>query len=514
MSMRTIHRAAVATAGVLVLGPIGTSMMPAEATSGEVVVLRLAGIDGSVYDSPMYVGPQRFVESLDEVSGGRLRVELVEGYGDGAADNESRLIEAIATGAVDGGWPATRSFAAAGIEGLDAVEAPMTITSYAGEKALVSAPVADMLLEQLDGSGVLGLGLAVGELRRPRAAEAPLLTLEDWQGVGFAVFDSEIQAEAIRALGGEPVAAGFARADEIAAGNLGGAEGGATAIGGVSPVAPYVTANVVLWPKVFVLSINEDRFASLTDEQQTWVRDAADIAVQASRDATFDDSIAVQAACDAGSRFVDASTDEIEALRTAFAPVIERLAADPVDGPILAELQAIAAEHPGPEPLDITDNCREATAAGSGEFVVPDETSELPDGIYRVEVTLSDVQAAGIDNSPGWTGTWTLTIDDGTYQMTCRPIENPGKDCGSSTYEGPLEAGYVRGTGDVVHFVYDAEVHSALTGCATTPEVAPPCYPIPTYSVTWSLDGDVLTFSDSQPFVVYDKVLEPWTKIG
>jgi TRAP-type C4-dicarboxylate transport system substrate-binding protein len=512
--MRTIEQLGVAAAGILALNALGSVSTSVHATGADAMVLRLAGIDGSIYDSPMYIGPQRFVESLDEVSGGLLRVELTEGYGDGAPDNETRLVEAIASGALDGGWPATRSFAAAGIDGLDAVEAPMTISSYAAAKALVTGPAADMLLEQLDGSGVVGLGLAVGELRRPRAAEAPLLAPQDWAGVRFAVFDSEIQHEAVRALGAEPVAAGFARTDEIAAGNLRGAEGGATAIGGVSPVAPFVTANVVLWPKVYMLSFNADRFESLTDEQQGWVHEAADRAVQASVDADFDEPVAVQAACEAGSRFVDASPADVEAMRTAFAPVVERLAADLVDGPILAEIQAIAAEHPGPEPLDVPDSCREATATQDAAMVVPDEVSELPDGTYEVEITLADVAAAGIDNSPGWTGTWTLTIEDGTYQMSCRPVENPGKDCGSSTYEGALDAGYVRGTGNVVYFVYDAEVHSALTGCATTPEVVPPCYPLPTYAVTWALDGDLLTFSDSEPFVVYDKVLEPWTRIG
>jgi TRAP-type C4-dicarboxylate transport system substrate-binding protein len=500
---------------VLLVAGCGPEARSADRTGAETVVLRLAGIDGSIYDSPMYIGPQRFVESLDEVSGGRLRVELAEGFGNGAADNESRLVEAIASGAVDGGWPATRSFSAAGIRGLDAVEAPMTISSYAAERALVSGPVADMLLEQLDGSGVHGLGLAVGELRRPRAAGAPLLSPEDWAGARFAVFDSEVQHEAIRALGAEPVAVGFARADEIAAGNLRGAEGGATAIGGISPVAPFATANVVLWPKVFVLSFNAERFESLTDEQQGWVDEAADRAVQASLEAAFDEAVAVQDACESGSLFVDASSEDVEALRTAFAPVVERLAADPVDGPILAELQAIAAEHPGPEPLDIPDSCREAATPTTAGVEVPKDVSGLPNGTYRVTITAGDVEAAGITNDGGWTGVWTMTIEDGTYQMSCRPVENPVKDCGgSSAYEGALEAGYIRGTGNVVYFVYDAELHSALTRCATTPEVAPPCHPLPTYSVTWSLDGDLLTFSDSQPLVFYDKVLKPWTRIG
>jgi hypothetical protein len=245
------------------------------------------------------------------------------------------------------------------------------------------------------------------------------------------------------------------------------------------------------------------------------VREAANRAVQASVEADFDETVDLQAACEAGSRFVDASSEYVEALRTAFAPVVERLAADPVDGPILAELRAIAAMHPGPEPLDMPDSCREATAPQDAGVVVPDEVSGLPNGTYRVTITAGDLEAASISNDEGWTGVWTLTIEDGTYQMSCRAVENPVKDCGgSSTYEGALEAGYVRGTGNVVHFVYDAEMHSALTGCTTTPEVLPPCHPLPTYSVTWSLDGDLLAFSDSQPFVVYDKVLEPWTRIG
>ena len=66
-------------------------------------------------------------------------------------------MKAITSGEVDGGWPSTRAFANAGITGLETVEAPMTLTSYAAEKALVSGPVADKLLAELDGTGVVGL---------------------------------------------------------------------------------------------------------------------------------------------------------------------------------------------------------------------------------------------------------------------------------------------------------------------------------------------------------------------
>ena len=59
----------------------------------------------------------------------------------------------------------------------------MTITSYDAEKELVSGPVADTVLGRLEGTGVVGLSLAVGPLRRPFAAGGPLLGPEDWKGV-------------------------------------------------------------------------------------------------------------------------------------------------------------------------------------------------------------------------------------------------------------------------------------------------------------------------------------------
>ena len=146
---------------------------------------------------------------------------------------------------------------------------------------------------------------------------------------------------------------------------------------------------------------------------------------------------------------------------------------------------------------------------------VSDEISSLPEGVYRVDVNLVDVDGAGLSNGSGWTGTWTMTIQDGTYAMTCRPIEDPDVDCGGafSTGEIPhdavLEAGYVRGSENVIAFVYDADIHSRLTGCEL------PCFPLPTYEMTWALDGDTLTFGEGPgSYEAYQMMINPWTKVG
>ena len=75
-----------------------------------------------------------------------------------------------------------------------------------------------------------------------------------------------------------------------------------------------------------------------------------------------------------------------------------------------------------------------------------------------------------------------------------------------------LDAGYLRGSDGVVYFVYDAKVHSELSGCE------PPCFPVPTYSLIWEVDGDDIIFSDLQGGEAVDtwageKMIEPWRKI-
>ena len=181
------HRWPAATAGVALLAVSGSGLTAhvADKTGSDTVVLHLATIDGDVNPSGMYNAPQVFVDSLESVSGGQLQVDVTTTYDDGAPDAESRLVESIASGSVDGGWPATRAFANAGIDGLQAIEAPMTITNFAAEKELVSSSTADTVLAQLEGSGVVGLGLGVGPLRRPFAADAPLLAAADWAGARF-----------------------------------------------------------------------------------------------------------------------------------------------------------------------------------------------------------------------------------------------------------------------------------------------------------------------------------------
>jgi TRAP-type C4-dicarboxylate transport system substrate-binding protein len=504
------------------VGPIvaaGCSQAGTDKAGGEIITLRLASID-EVNSNGQSYGVAAFVEQLGAVSGGRLKVELTTDYGGGSADAESKLVKGIADGTVDGGWPATRAFGGAGIAGLAVVEAPLMITTYAAEKAVVSGPVAGKLLARLSGSGVVGLGLAVGPLRRPMAEKAPLLGPEDWHGATFRVYNSAVQADTVRALGGTPLNRGFEWVDEVRAGKLRGIEFDVAQYhhNGVAPLAGNINGNVVLWPKVYVFSLSKKRYDTLTERQRGWVRKAAAQATKVSVDATYDETSLARELCARGARFPEATPAQLSALQAAVSPVIDQLGTDPADAELLRELQAIARQHPGTDPLHVPADCRGDTAGAETVGAIPTETSSLPAGVYRVEITKADVANAGGDPTRTHpSGTWTLVVKDGRYEIMCRPIADPGDDCGKAVYDGPLELGDLKGSGDTVYFVPNAERMAARTGCKlpVSSELAGHCGPNEPYRMTWRVAGDTLVFSDAIGRAADLTYLsEPWQKIA
>jgi TRAP-type C4-dicarboxylate transport system substrate-binding protein len=497
---RRVAARAVIAIMVLTMTAACQTTQGADKTGGDTVVLTLATFEPVPNANGQNHGPEAFVENLGKVSQGRLKVELKTDYGDGAADAESQVVRAIASGEVDGGWPATRAFARAGVPGLEVVEAPLTIASYAAQKALVSGPVAGKLLARLDGSGVVGLGLTVGPLRRPFAAGQPLLAPEDWKGMTFRVFNSPVQADAVRALGATPADLSVSFIDQIKEGTLRGAEFDIAQYehNGNGPEAGNVTANVVLWPKVFVLALSQKRFDALTPQQQGWVREAAAQAVKASVDAPYEEATAARSLCARGVRFLDATPGQLQGLRAKLRPVLDKLAADPTGAQLLGDLQAIAVQHPGPEAPAVPASCTTQGVADNGSLgPVPASTSALADGVYRRQVTHDDVAAAGGDPGDHPAGIWTLTVRRGTYEVRCRPVPGPGQVCGGTVEDRPLEVGDLRGTGKIVYFVPDAQRLSWLTGCKlpVSNTLSDHCGPDDPYRVAWAISGDKLTLT-------------------
>lgn len=513
----------VALAVATLMAAAGCSPGGAEDKAGaDTIVLKLATIDGQVNTNGYGYAAEPFVEALPRVSGGRIRVEVETTYGGGSAASESELVQAIAEGEVDGGWPSVRAFAGAGIPGLAALEAPLIITSYPAEKAIARGDAADIVRRTLDGAGIEVLGLAVGPLRRPFGVKSFLLSVGDWQEMRFRSYNSPTQNRTIEALGGKAVQAGVDWPDLAQGGELDGIEFDVAQYlaNGYRLQAGKVVSNVVLWPKMAVLSLNQKLWDGLSTRQREWIRRAADRAVQASIAGHYPDDDIAEELCGRGVRFRSASPDDLLALHRAVQPVIDQLANDPKEAPLLREVQAAADRYPGPDTITVPASCTtEATLPHDSD--IPSTYAPIPAGIYRKEISEDDVAAAGLANNDGTSGIWTLEVAHGHWYVSCRPLSSPGVDCGQSVADGYLDAGSFYGDKHAVWMVSEPEVLAEATGCKLPANdsgseghcYGPPPGAGPPPRLEWTLDGDDLVFRSNGLSGAFETVLKPYVRI-
>lgn len=349
-SLRTLRAGVLGAVVMAVLVGGCGSVEPTDRSGGETVHLQFASISDQAEG-------QDFIRALTEVSGGRMMVDVTPLYGDEAPTAEAHLVSAIAAGEVDGGWPGARAFAEGGIPGLQAIEAPLAITSYAALSELLSPPAADQVLSTLEGSGVVGLGLIARGLRRPFSSESPLLGPADWKGITYRSFNSPVQSATIEALRATPKVIGFHWQEQVADGQL---RGGDMAVEGFleqgfASSVQHAAANVVLWPTVPVLSVSQKRYDSLTGTQREWLRQAAARAVTASlaSGTPQQQNAAAQELCIQGVEFRSATKAQLAGLHRQVEPVRQRLRDDPTTARVMAVVDTITAKHPDPDALDV-----------------------------------------------------------------------------------------------------------------------------------------------------------------
>jgi TRAP-type C4-dicarboxylate transport system substrate-binding protein len=125
----------------------------------------------------------RFAEVVDRLSGGEVRIKVVNAFGSYAADAQIQAVRAVAAGELDMGLVGSNAFDSVGVTSLEALSAPLLIDSYALENAVLADPLADRLLEGLGAAGVTGLGMGPGHFQLPIARDRALLGTTEAQGV-------------------------------------------------------------------------------------------------------------------------------------------------------------------------------------------------------------------------------------------------------------------------------------------------------------------------------------------
>jgi TRAP-type C4-dicarboxylate transport system substrate-binding protein len=385
---RTLIAALVATTLVAAACGADTSGGDKAGGAGEPVILRMADTGSSLSSNLSYVpAVEAFVQRVTELSAGHLRIDMADTSGNSAPDAEQQVVRDVAAGKADLTYVGARAFDTLNVTSFQALQAPMLIDSYALQDAVIKSAIPGQMLDGLKTLGLSGLGMLGGGILKP-IAKRPLLSLADWHGITFQSYRSQVGADAIRALGATPT-------DTVAGLNAGLDDGSIQGyarslltyeLNGNEVGAPFVTANVNLWPNMIVLVANPASLARLTDEQRGWLQQAAADAAAGSRNLVDREDQIVPAVCQAGAHLANASDADLAALRQAFGPVYSRLEQDPQTKSFIEQIRSLKQSLPVNPPLTIPAGC---AAPASTPSVAPSPTDPLAGTWVTAKITES-----------------------------------------------------------------------------------------------------------------------------
>ncbi len=427
---------------------------------------------------------EEFARQVETLSDGLVRIEPVwkatgETGPDAFDDWDQKVARLVVDGELEMGLIPARAWDTEGVTELRPLNAPFLVTSGDLTARVVSGDIAERMLEGLDEAGVRGLALIPEGMRYVMSFTEPMVTLEDFDGALVRAPWSATTYATFVALGATPDDV-TANDEAIEAGEVDAVETSFARAADFPGPAIAATGNLPLWPKVNSLVVNTEVFDGLSSTAQ----EALVAAAEATRDWTVEamsDPVEDAAAyCGAGGTVVHAAPGDVAAMRRATDPVFDDLNADPTTRQIIediAELAASAGTVPAVVPLCDGTGEQGPAPETSGPLTAPGDPGDLPEGVYRYELTPDFLRDAGLPEEDVYlnAGANTVTLRDGQWTIEHRPLH----DNADST---PCEGFYsVEG--------------SSFTASTSTQIVGGTCAP-PQWTATWSFVGDTLTWTD------------------
>ena len=380
------------------------------------VVLRMADVNADLSGTPEM---QYFAQRVSDLSRGEISIKIAYEVGGLAMNAEQQVVKDVAAGSFDVGFTGTSVFDTLGVTSFQALSAPMLIDNYPLENAVIRSSLPAKMMAGLAKLDVTGLAVLGDGLRKPIGVRHPILSLADWRGITFGTYLSKAQEAAIGALGATP-GPGFATARDqaLASGELQGYDLNLKLYEKLlnEHTAPYITANVNLWPRTLALFGNPGRLARLSDSQRRLVYQAAADTAAHSTGLVQDESQTVSDLCQTGARLANASAADLQALRQRFAGVYAGLEADPQTRAMIEQITALKKATPAGPPLAVPAACtgRVPVQSAAGTTV----TAKL-NGTYRWTLTKQDgsTTTPDVNSEMKYPSTFTATLRDGTWTM-------------------------------------------------------------------------------------------------
>jgi TRAP-type C4-dicarboxylate transport system substrate-binding protein len=356
------------------------------------VVAVLAGCDSGSSDRAGGDKPvkAKVLEAVGHVSGGRLRIKWRNEYGRGRGGNaEVNLIRDVSAGKTDLGWAGTRVFDQLGDPAFNPLHAPMLIDSYELEEKVLSDAVVDPMLESLGDLGLRGVGVLPGPLRRPLGRH-PLRGPSDWAGARISESGGAQIEAALLSLGARVFYDNPWRRE--ATDRLDGIETHVASVPGnhYHYDFPYLTDNVVLWPRPLVLfagpEVSADDLAMLRKAAREAIPETVALTRSLEREGLSE-------LCRASLKVVSASPGQLDGLRAAFRPVTDELERDAAASGAVARIQELSL---GGGSRTATARCPDAAEPATGPAI--------PAGTYSTRITHEDAEERGFS--------WAQVVED------------------------------------------------------------------------------------------------------
>ena len=308
-------------------------------TGGETAVttkvLKLANANDSTDEL------QLFIDQVEKVSNGRLRIEPVNNWRKDETRYEMGLVQDVKAGKADLGWVGSRALAGVGVQSFEPLHAPLLIDSYELQDQVLEGDADERMLADLEGIGLAGVAVLPGPLQYlqlDREVDGPA----DIAGLRIAYFDSPLQKAALTALGAEPAA--IPSSGSIA--NLNGVGVHAVAIRGNKYVntAKYTVADTPLWPRPFVVFADNETWTSLPQADRELIMQAAEQARSGMLVALLErEQTSIEGMCKAGARMVDLGDDGRARMQQAVEPLLAKLRNDPATRDAIEEIESLRA---------------------------------------------------------------------------------------------------------------------------------------------------------------------------
>lgn len=292
------------------------------ATDGETKVFQLGHLDPSQDDNAYQIFCMQFKENLEEVSGGKLSVDI---FGDGMLGGEVELVEGMKMGNVDMAI-ITNNYYGNFVKDHMIFDLPFVFADYEEEhRILDDEEVMDPLKKQLyDDWGVKFLAWGDSGFRYVVNTKRPLVNVADFNGLKIRLPENTVYVETFKSLGANPTTMAFSEAyTAVQQGTVDGLEITASAINtaGYYEICDYLSLTKHFASPI-AINMSAKVWESLSEEEQGWIQEAANLARETQRTMVIEnEQKLLDKMADAGCQINEIG--DIEEYRTAVEPVFE-----------------------------------------------------------------------------------------------------------------------------------------------------------------------------------------------